>query len=212
MSFFIILSIILSVINCVFIPDEPKELRVVYIKIIIMMAYDFGLPSLNISKDAEVFTVNQENRLEIRLDRLELVRKWENMAHPYILFNNDQETLTFMGIFLDRRTYQFINPNTNQPLEGEFIKFSAQLRIELLKQKIPIYDNFNELPRTKKINTLRYVMGLDYGGLLHHDPDQSYELTVDNCLKLMAIFLRLRCNHPVVIMGETGCGKTRKVT
>lgn len=177
-----------------------------------MMAYDFGLPSLNISRDSEVFAMNNENRLEIQLDQLELVRRWENMTHPYIIFNSDQQTFTFMGIYLDRRTYRFINPNTEQPMEGnDFVNISAQLRIELLKQRVPIYDNFNSLPRTKKINTLRIVMGLDSRDLINHDPDSTYELTIDNCLKLMAIFLRLRCNHPVIIMGETGCGKTRKV-
>jgi len=36
----------------------------------------------------------------------------------------------------------------------------------------------------------------------------NYELTLDNCLKMMAIYLRFKANIPVVIMGETGCGKT----
>jgi len=41
------------------------------------------------------------------------------------------------------------------------------------------------------------------------DPDPSYELTMDNLLKILAIYMRLRVNIPVIIMGETGCGKTR---
>ena len=41
------------------------------------------------------------------------------------------------------------------------------------------------------------------------DPDPSYELTMDNLLKILAIYMRLRANIPVIIMGETGCGKTR---
>lgn len=194
------------------IKGQIKELRDICVRIIVLMAYDFGLPSLNIAKDSEIFTMNNENCLEIRMDRLELVRKWENMSHPYIIFNSDQQTFTFMGIYLDRRSYKFINPNTEEPIEGDFIKISPLLRIELLKQKIPIYDNFNHFPRTKKINILRKVMGLDSKELICYDPDSTYELTVDNCLKLMAIFLRLKCNHPVIIMGETGCGKTRKVS
>ena len=39
------------------------------------------------------------------------------------------------------------------------------------------------------------------------DPDPSYELTMDNLLKIIAIYMRLRANIPVIIMGETGCGK-----
>jgi hypothetical protein len=45
----------------------------------------------------------------------------------------------------------------------------------------------------------------------NYDPDPSYELTFDNCLKMMAIYLRFRCNIPVMIMRETGCGKTRLI-
>ena len=70
------------------------------------------------------------------------------------------------------------------------------------------------------------------------DPDPSYALTYDNLVKMLAIQMRFRyschvhllycgmlacaalfvgvhcvnrCGIPVVIMGETGCGKTRLV-
>ncbi|GAA6226553.1 E3 ubiquitin-protein ligase rnf213-beta-like [Lates japonicus] len=43
------------------------------------------------------------------------------------------------------------------------------------------------------------------------DPDPTYELTADNVMKMLAINMRFRCGIPVVIMGETGCGKTRLV-
>ncbi len=39
----------------------------------------------------------------------------------------------------------------------------------------------------------------------------SYELTADNVMKMLAIWMRFRCDIPVVIMGETGCGKTRLI-
>ena len=93
---------------------------------------------------------------------------------------------------------------------------------------------------------LRRVMGVDG----NHDPDQTYELTIDNMKKLLAIHMRLRysciktrlltrfilvfmsitliciheykyclmitvsyyrCGIPVILMGETGCGKTRLI-
>merc|ERR1739848_53321 len=39
----------------------------------------------------------------------------------------------------------------------------------------------------------------------------NYCLTGDNLLKMLAIYSRLRCGVPVVIMGECGCGKTMLV-
>ena len=39
----------------------------------------------------------------------------------------------------------------------------------------------------------------------------NYTLTPDNILKMVLIILRVRVNVPVIIMGETGCGKTSLV-
>lgn len=41
--------------------------------------------------------------------------------------------------------------------------------------------------------------------------DNTYELTMDNCLKILAIHMKLKCYIPIVLMGETGCGKTRLI-
>eukprot|EP00456_Euglypha_rotunda_P019720 TRINITY_DN17417_c0_g3_i3.p1 TRINITY_DN17417_c0_g3~~TRINITY_DN17417_c0_g3_i3.p1 ORF type:complete len:178 (+),score=26.96 TRINITY_DN17417_c0_g3_i3:132-665(+) len=38
--------------------------------------------------------------------------------------------------------------------------------------------------------------------------DPGYVITIDNLLKMLSIQLRMRNNLPVVIMGETGCGKS----
>ncbi|ETO02505.1 hypothetical protein RFI_34926, partial [Reticulomyxa filosa] len=37
----------------------------------------------------------------------------------------------------------------------------------------------------------------------------DYALTFDNILKMVAIFFRIKSGIPVLIMGETGCGKTK---
>ena len=61
--------------------------------------------------------------------------------------------------------------------------------------------------RIEKIERLCRVMGMECVS----DPDDSYELTSDNVKKILAIHMRFRCDIPVVIMGETGCGKTRLI-
>ena len=40
----------------------------------------------------------------------------------------------------------------------------------------------------------------------------NYALTPDNLLKMVLIHLRIKSNIPVIIMGETGCGKTTLIT
>ena len=37
---------------------------------------------------------------------------------------------------------------------------------------------------------------------------KGYEFTVDNFVKMILIYLRIRANVPLILMGETGCGKT----
>ena len=61
--------------------------------------------------------------------------------------------------------------------------------------------------RVDKIQLLCSVMAIECG----YDPDESYELTGDNVKKILAIHMRFRSDIPVVIMGETGCGKTRLI-
>ena len=199
----------LEVLENAMLVKELPELRSITAMFIILMAHDFGLPSLNISEESNSININEDNQIQISIHSLEIARRWDLIFHPYIIFNTDRETFTFMGIYLDRRKYKFINPNNNEILEENEYKIKPQLRIELLRQRVPLYDNFNEFPRTKKINQLRAVMGLNCQDQLNQDPDPTYELTLDNCLKLMAIYMRLRSNSPVIIMGETGCGKTR---
>lgn len=69
------------------------------------------------------------------------------------------------------------------------------------------------MSKLDKIGKLLNVMGVQWANNLNQaaieDPDPSYELTMDNLLKILAIYMRLRANIPVIIMGETGCGKTR---
>ena len=54
-------------------------------------------------------------------------------------------------------------------------------------------------------------MGLDSQVPSISDPDPSYELTIDNIYKILAIYMRFQANIPVVIIGETGCGKTKLI-
>ncbi|KAG5853539.1 hypothetical protein ANANG_G00027050 [Anguilla anguilla] len=61
--------------------------------------------------------------------------------------------------------------------------------------------------RGEKIKQLCNVLGVQQTV----DPDKTYELTTDNMLKMLAIHMRFRCDIPVVVMGETGCGKTRLI-
>ena len=124
-------------------------------------------------------------------------------THSYIFFNEDRSTVTFVGFIIDKRG-NLCNP------QGAIIErnyMSRRLHAGLERQEVKLSDNHNNWQKGDMIKTLAIVMGIkDY-----RDPDETYVLTVDNLIKILAIQMRFRCGIPVVIMGETGCGKTRLI-
>ncbi|XP_070579262.1 E3 ubiquitin-protein ligase rnf213-alpha-like [Ptychodera flava] len=166
------------------------------VRFMMQMSKDFATPSLNISEQgpAKFDDVAQ----------FQLRRRWENSPHPYIFFNHDHHTMTFLGFYIDDNG-SLVDPTSNEILEQNLM--SRDLRGGLTLQRVNLREDFDAQPRDRKIEQLCQVMGIDWP----HDPDETYELTTDNVKKILAIHMRFRCGIPVIVMGETGCGKTRLV-
>uniref|UniRef100_UPI004038E950 E3 ubiquitin-protein ligase RNF213-like n=1 Tax=Callospermophilus lateralis TaxID=76772 RepID=UPI004038E950 len=175
----------------------------------IFMARDFATPTLHISDQSPgKHMVTMDGVDEEELTPFTLWRRWESEPHPYVFFNGDHETMTFIGFHL--------RPNENgsvdaiNHLNGEIIRkdvMTEELYKGLLLQRVPFNVDFDNLPRHKKLLRLCQSLGIPQA----LDPDETYELTTDNMLKILAIEMRFRCGIPVIIMGETGCGKTRLI-
>ena len=125
-------------------------------------------------------------------------------AHPYIFFNDDGESnsITFVGFVITKNgdmTFPWAEPRIMTP----------QLYAGLIHQGVNFSDDHRGWNKATMIQKLGLVMGIDRQCL--YDPDDTYVLTVDNLIKILAIQMRFRCGIPVVIMGETGCGKTRLI-
>ncbi|XP_025026630.1 E3 ubiquitin-protein ligase RNF213, partial [Python bivittatus] len=193
--------------NADFIQDALQGFKNFVVKFMILMAKDFATPSLNISDESpgrQVF----EGVTEEALAPFLLRKKWESEPHPYIFFNEDSISMTFIGFHLQENINGGID--AINPLNGNIIKsnvMTPQLYKGLVLQKVPFNVNFDALPRAQKIEKLCMVLGIQWPS----DPDETYELTTDNMLKILAIEMRFRCGIPVVLMGETGCGKTRLI-
>ena len=124
-------------------------------------------------------------------------------SHPYIFFNDDRETITFVGFIIDSK-YNLVDPRRSI-LEARIM--DKHLYTGLKNQGVNFKDDYRNWKKDKMIEKMSLVMGVDNP----HDPDKSYVLTADNVIKILAIQMRFRCGIPVVIMGETGCGKTRLI-
>ena len=165
----------------------------------ILMARDFITPSLWDTLGLSPALINNYG--------IEQRRKWEHKVHPYLFFNEDRQSMTFFGIHIEDSKDQLDRKSTKEKqLIGK--KGIPKPLYETLRHNEAEFDCL-DWDRTKMIHILAKVMGV------HSPPgpefDPFYVLTIDNLKKMLAIHMRFRCNIPVIIMGETGCGKTRLI-
>ena len=171
---------------------------------LIAMAQDFALPSLSIADNSPLFGLNEsETNYEVHQIR----RRWENCPHPYVFINSDQMTFTFLGV---RITNSNLQDWGGKVLARNVMSADLQQKIkrQAFDERDVLDENFDDLQVNVKQMKLCRVLGVE-PNRIRFDP--TYELTQDNVMKLLAIYMRFRCNIPVVIMGETGCGKTRLI-
>lgn len=196
-----------------FLADQLPGFKGFIVKFMILMARDFASPSLNTSDESPMLHI--ENTLEDDLlTRLTIRKHWENESHPYIFFNADRFSMSFLGFNVKvcgrQNTLNAVDPQSLKVLIADVM--SEELFQGLERQRISLSEDFDQLPRPDKIKRISCVVGTKKGMTdREFDPDSTYELTADNVMKMLAIHMRFRCGIPVVIMGETGCGKTRLV-
>jgi MoxR-like ATPase len=84
------------------------------------------------------------------------------------------------------------------------IKPNGKIEEEFMKLKYPKEMNSVELMD----ELLELIKGRMLSLDLIHKILSEYALTPDNFIKMILILDRINCDIPVILMGETGCGKT----
>ncbi|XP_072882379.1 E3 ubiquitin-protein ligase rnf213-alpha-like [Hemitrygon akajei] len=192
-----------------YIKDTLQGFKGFVVNFMILMAKDFATPSLDISDQSPGIPVtNLGGVSEADMAPFLMRKKWESEPHPYIFFNDDHTSMTFIGFHVQQNAHggiDAINPSNGKIIKSDIM--TRQLYQGLLLQRVPFNIDFDKLQRCEKIERLCTMLGIQWP----LDPDETYELTTDNILKILAIHMRFRCGIPVIIMGETGCGKTRLI-
>lgn len=183
--------------------EDFQGFKTFVVKFMITMSKDFAVPSLDISDESVPSAENDEEENSI-IRQYQLRRKWEQESHPYIVFHADNDSMEFLGFHISKNL-DAIDAHSQVVLERNVI--THKLYHTLKAQHVPFNKNFEDLPRKMQLEALCRVFGVSYT----QDPDESYQLTLDNTMKMLAIHLRFQCGIPVIIMGETGCGKTKLV-
>ncbi|PAA74374.1 hypothetical protein BOX15_Mlig025717g4 [Macrostomum lignano] len=184
--------------------DLPGFRRFV-LSCLLLMSKDFSSRSLNIADESKAAQPNAENDRPL-IENFEVRRRWEHTSHPYLLFNQDGTTFTFVGFTVSQQGH-LLDSASNDVVQEDIM--SPQLYQSLIAQRVRLQERFEDLSRQNKIERMRMVFG--HSDTNFPDPDPSYELTMDNVKKMLAIYMRFRSEIPVVLMGETGCGKTKLV-
>lgn len=132
--------------------------------------------------------------------RFDQMPSWESCVHPVASFKKNEAGFiigcnimslqrNFLGNFIDRNLQNSLNLN-DLKLEKDWSKVTHQEAV----QQVHLIEG-GELLKKKD----------------HVGGPTEYVVTVDNLLKLMSIQQRLKYGLPVILMGETGCGKTALV-
>ena len=121
----------------------------------------------------------------------ESLKKWGDSNHEAMLFSNQTHTVTFLSQN-PKKMKEAMHPNLISHLEANLISVGEALDA-LNGRFAEILSALTNISRTKA----------EASQLL---PD--YQLTGDALLKMLAIYVRVRCGIPVILMGECGCGKT----
>ena len=116
--------------------------------------------------------------------------EWNKTANPGLEIKGERYKVPN---YLEYKPEQFLSElkdilDVKNPVNEEEQKIIEKQR---LKEKEKGKEDKNQI----KLETLKKIAG-------------SYVFTADNFVKMALILLRIRANIPVIMMGETGCGKT----
>ena len=110
----------------------------------------------------------------------------------------------------------------NDLLEMEFlspIRLTTNEKMKSDKSYTPIKDSFEYKDSKEYLRIIKEIFNLPneveedigkYKSLLSiiEEKNNNYVITIDNFRKIVLLIFRIKANIPVIIMGETGCGKT----
>ena len=92
-----------------------------------------------IARDQLVHLMNVEQRL------LYVVSVVHCSPHPYLFFNDDGNSFTFMGFIINPQTGDILDPRTLQILTPQALP--QQLQQALLRNRVNLSENFDQLQR-----------------------------------------------------------------
>ena len=80
--------------------------------------------------------------------------------HPYLFFNEDGDSFTFMGFIINQETGDILDPRTNEILTPQALP--QLLQQALIQNRVNLSENFDQLPRHVDYTLLYYSVQTQY--------------------------------------------------
>ena len=138
--------------------------------------------------------LTSRNVAEKMVERVEGMIQWADNNHLVIVFHS-LEALTISALYRD---LSLVPSNVHKLLKTQAMQGKGMDDFTKMGQK-ELQKRLDLIVRTAPRETDDSIKSLDYA------------LTPDNILKMVLIVQRIRARIPVIVMGETGCGKTSLV-
>ena len=135
-----------------------------------------------------------KNVAEKMVERVEGMIQWADNNHLVIVFHS-LEALTISALY---RELALVPSNVHDLFKTQAMKGKGMDDFSKMDQK-ELQQRLDRIVRTTPRQNYDALQSLDYA------------LTPDNILKMVLIIQRIRAGIPVIVMGETGCGKTSLV-
>ncbi|CAC5398279.1 RNF213 [Mytilus coruscus] len=157
------------------------------------VSMDFAARSVNACRSAQTASVSNKATAiaDILANRVSGMIRWEDSNHLVVLFHQNVQTVSAL--------YRNVK---DVPLSVRNL-FDSQVKSKLTDF---MEKSTEELKHLLLKLTRNSIAPIDMKHLALSMT--KYALTPDNLLKMVLISLRVNSNVPVLIMGETGCGKT----
>ena len=158
------------------------------------------------------------NQYDENNDINEAVNNLALYNHQVISFDNIDPSLIFFHEGTGQSFSIITTKNKNDKEYNDLLalKNSQEVNQKNMLKELPNYRNFTQIEFLKE---LKEILGINNPVeknkknvkneiLSLEEIAGNYVFTADNFVKMILILLRIRSNIPVIMMGETGCGKT----
>ena len=176
--------------------------------------------TLILSKGKEKEKIEKANKLleECKHDSI----SFNNMDNLALVLFHGGVNINFFSIITNKKTKKqtyddLLSLQNLQSGENAIKRINIKDKAKLKLDKIDKLKDYSKFTQTDFLEELKSILGIMNPIEKKEDNDEmkslseitkDYVFTEDNFIKMCLILIRLRAKIPVIMMGETGCGKT----